>query len=140
LPNHWTSSRSAQHVIVAAFYAAGLVSVVAVRTRYRFTYLDEEYSIAEALLWLGIYLATNLQLSSPKLFLLWWVGDRTTAEFSKPFYWATFVLIWCLPPVVLARGLRRKDRLVMAMGAVAAILTLVTNKPYLGWQRHTWDP
>src|SRR5208282_2193018 len=22
----------------------------------------------------------------------------------------------------------------------AAVLTMVTNKPYLGWQRHTWDP
>jgi hypothetical protein len=26
------------------------------------------------------------------------------------------------------------------VGAITAILTLVTNKPYLGWQRHTWDP
>jgi uncharacterized membrane protein YgcG len=26
------------------------------------------------------------------------------------------------------------------VGAIVAILTLVTNKPYLGWQRHTWDP
>jgi uncharacterized membrane protein YgcG len=50
------------------------------------------------------------------------------------------VLIWCLPPAVLARGVRRKDRLVIAVGAIAAILTLVTNKPYLGWPRHTWDP
>jgi uncharacterized membrane protein YgcG len=29
---------------------------------------------------------------------------------------------------------------VIAVGALAAVLTLVTNKPYLGWQRHTWDP
>jgi uncharacterized membrane protein YgcG len=50
------------------------------------------------------------------------------------------VLIWCLPPVVLMRGLRLKDRFVIAVGAIAAILTLVTNNPYLGWQRHTWDP
>jgi uncharacterized membrane protein YgcG len=50
------------------------------------------------------------------------------------------VLIWCLPPAVLARGLRGKDRFVIDAGAVAALLTLVTNKPYLGWQRHTWDP
>jgi hypothetical protein len=41
---------------------------------------------------------------------------------------------------VLARGLLRKDRFVIAVGAITAILTLVTNKPYLGWQRHTWDP
>ena len=50
------------------------------------------------------------------------------------------MLIWCLPPIVLARGVRRKDRFITAVGAVVAILTLVTNKPYLGWQRHTWDP
>ena len=50
------------------------------------------------------------------------------------------MLIWCLPPIVLMRGLRRKDRFVIAVGLIVAILTLVTNKPYLGWQRHTWDP
>ena len=52
----------------------------------------------------------------------------------------TWVMIWCLPPAVLTRGVRRKDRFVIAAGAIVATLTLVTNKPYLGWQRHTWDP
>jgi hypothetical protein len=140
LPGYWTSSHSAQHLIVAAFYTAGLLTVAAVRSRHRFTYLDEGYSIVEALLWLGIYLAINLQLSSVNLLGRWWGGSGTTAEFSRPFYWGTWVLIWCLPPFILARGLRLKDRFVIAVGAVVAILTLVTNKPYLGWQRHTWDP
>jgi hypothetical protein len=140
LPGFWTSSHSAQHGIVAAFYAAGLFAVAAVRPRHRLTYLDNAYSITEALLWLGIYLAVNLQLSPQDWIGPWWGGLRTTSEFSRPFYWATWVLISCLPPKVLARGLRRKDRLVIAVGAIAAILTLVTNKPYLGWQRHAWDP
>jgi uncharacterized membrane protein YgcG len=26
------------------------------------------------------------------------------------------------------------------VGAIAAILTVISNKSYLGWQRHTWDP
>jgi hypothetical protein len=140
LPGYWTSSHSAHHLIVAAFYAAGLIAVAAVRSRHRFTYLDQGYSIVEALLWLGIYVAINLQLSSVDLLRQWWDGARITTEFSRPFYWATWVLIWCLPPAVLARGLRRKDRFVIAAGAVAAILTFVTNKPYLGWPRHSWDP
>jgi hypothetical protein len=140
LPGNWTSSPWAQHVIVAAFYAAGLITVAVVRPRYHFTYLNENYSIAEGLLWLGVYLALNLQLSSQNLLVGWWGVVRTMAEFPRPFYWATWVLIWCLPPVVLARGLRRKDRFVIAAGVIVAILTLVTNKPYLGWQRHTWDP
>jgi hypothetical protein len=140
LPRCWTSSHSAQHLIVTAFYAVGLFTVAAMRPRHRFTYLNNAYSIAEALLWLGIYLAINLQLSSANLLRPWWGGPVTTIEFSKPFYWATWVLIWCLPPVVLARGLRQKDRFMIAVGGIVAILTLVTNKSYLGWQRHTWDP
>jgi uncharacterized membrane protein YgcG len=35
---------------------------------------------------------------------------------------------------------RQKDRAVIAVGAIVAILTLISNKPYLGWPRHTWDP
>jgi hypothetical protein len=142
VPGHWTQSHAAQHLIVVAFYAAGLLTVAALRPRYRFTYLNNEYSIAEALLWLGIYLAINLQLSSVNLLEQWqlWRGAVTIAEFSGPFYWATWVLTWCLPPAVLARGVLRKDRFVIAVGAVTAVLTFVTNKPYLGWPRHTWDP
>lgn len=140
VPGYWTSSHGAQHVIVAALYTAALTSMVAVRSRQRFTYLNDQYSIAEALLWLGIYLAINLQLSSLSLLGQWWGVPRTITEFSQPFYWATWALIWCLPPMVLARGLRLKDRWIIAVGAIAAVLTLVTNKQYLGWQRHTWDP
>jgi uncharacterized membrane protein YgcG len=70
----------------------------------------------------------------------WWRGVATASEFSRSFYWTTWVLTWCLPPVVLMRGLRLKDRLVIIVGGFAVILTIVTNKPYLGWQRHTWDP
>jgi hypothetical protein len=138
-PGFWTSSATGRHVIVAAFYLAGLGLVAAVRSRHRFTYLDRTYSIAEALLWLGIYLIINLRFSVLELFRRWGSSYSATAEFSKPFYWATWVMIWCLPAVVLARGLRRKDRFVIAVGAITAILTLITNKRYLGWQEHTWD-
>jgi len=140
LPGYWTSSHSAQHLIVAAFYATGLAGVAAVRSRHRFDYLEEAYSLVEAFLWLGIYLAINLKLSSLDLPTQWWSGTRATSEFARPFYWATWALIWCLPPIVLLRGIRQKDRFVIAVGAIIAILTFVSNKPYLGWVRHTWDP
>jgi NADH:ubiquinone oxidoreductase subunit K len=142
LPGYWTSSPSAQHGIVAVFYAAGLAGASAVRSRHRFDYLDESYSLVAALLWLGIYLAINLQLqvSSLRLIEQWWGSTRADSEFARPFYWTTWVLIWCLPPIILARGIRQKDRFVIASGTIAAILTLACNKPYLGWQRHTWDP
>jgi uncharacterized membrane protein YgcG len=132
LADDWTSSHTAQHLIVAAFYAAGLITVTTVRVR--------DHSIAEALLWLGIYLAINLQLSSVDLLERWWRSPVTNTEFPNTFYWTTWVLTWCLPPAILVRGVRSKDRFVIAVGIIAAILTLITNKPYLGWQRHTWDP
>ena len=140
LPGYWTSSPWAQRLIIVGFYAIGLAVVATVRSRHRFDYLEEAYSLVEAFLWLGIYLAINLQLSSLNLPARWWDGTRAASEFARPFYWATWVLIWCLPPIVLARGLRQNDRFVIAVGAIVAILTFVTNKPYLGWQRHTWDP
>jgi len=141
LPGYWTSSFSAERGIIALFYAMGLISVIAVRSRHRFGYVEDDYSVAEALLWLGMYLAINLKLLSfDPLEQQWVIGTAASSEFSRPFYWTTWVLIWCLPPVVLARGIRRKDRFVIAVGAITAILTLVTNKPYLGWPRHTWDP
>jgi len=140
LPGYWPLSHSAQHLIVAVSYATGLVGVAAVRSRHRFDYLEEGYSLAEALLWLGLYLAINLQLSSFNLPAQWRGGTRAASEFARPFYWATWVLIWCLPPIVVVRGLRQKDRFVIAVGAIITILTLVSNKPYFGWKRHTWDP
>lgn len=141
LPGYWTSSHSMQHGIVAMFYAAGLICVTAVRTRHRFDYLEDAYSFVEACLWLGIYLAINLKLPSLNIPAQWWGGGaRAASDFARPFYWASWVLIWCLPPLILGRGLRQKDRFVIAVGAIVAILTFVSNRPYLGWQRHTWDP
>jgi hypothetical protein len=141
LPGYWTSSHSAQHVTIALLYAIGLILVATVRPRHHFDYLVDAYSLVEAFLWLGIYLAMNLQLSWLNLREQWLgIHTATAAEFAPPFYWTTWVLIWGLPPLVLARGIRQKDRFVIAAGAIVAVLTLVSNKPYLGWPRHTWDP
>ena len=140
LPSYWTSSPSLQHASVALFYLAGLAAVAALRAPHRFNYRNDGYSLAEGFLWLGVYLALNLQLSSLELLEKWSVGNLSSVEFPRPFYWATWVLVWLLPPIVLTRGIRCKDRIVMAVGGVTALLTLVTNKPYLGWPRHTWDP
>jgi hypothetical protein len=141
IPGNWTSSRQAQHLFVAGFYATGLIAVAAVRSRHRFDYLDEAYSLVEALLWLGIYLAINLKLLSLDLPGRWAIGNPDTSElFPRPFYWGTWMLTWCLPPIVLARGFRQRDRFVIAVGAIIAVLTFISNKPYLGWTRHTWDP
>ena len=140
LPTHWTFSQSAQHLMIVVLYATGLAGVAAARSRHRFDYLNDGYSLVEAFLWAGIYLAINLQLSSLTQLGHWWGVPSAGLEFSRPFYWTTWVLIWCLPPAILWRGVRGKDRYVIAVGAITATLTLVTNKSYLDWPRHSWDP
>jgi hypothetical protein len=140
LPGYWTPSHTAQHVFIAVLYAAGLICIAPIRSRHRFDYLEDAYSLSEAFLWLGIYLIFNLKISALSLPSQWRSNTRLASEFAVPFYWTTWVLIWCLPPLILGRGVRQKDRLIIAVGAITTVLTLVTNKPYLGWQRHTWDP
>jgi uncharacterized membrane protein YgcG len=134
------SSHSAQRMIIAVFYTTGLIIVTRLQSRSNFASLRRQYSTVEALLWLGVYLTFNLQLSSIDPLTNWWVNPRSFFAFPNAFYWATWVLTWCIPAAVLFRGLRRKDRWVIAVGGVVATLTLITNTPYLGWERHTWDP
>ena len=140
LPAYWTPSHATQRCLICVSYAAALACVVAVRSRHRSDYLAQGYSLVEAFLWVGIYLVLNLKLSVISTPSEWWTTTRTASEFAAPFYWTTWVLLWFLPPIILVRGVRQKDRFLIAVGMITAVLTLVTNKPYLGWQRHTWDP
>jgi len=140
LPGYWTPSHSAQHAFISVLYAAGLIWLAPIRSRHRFDYLEDVYSLSESFLWLGLYLVFNLKISAFSLASLWGSPTRFTSGSAGSFYWTTWVFIWCLPPLILARGIRQKDRFILAVGAITTVLTLVTNKPYLGWQRHTWDP
>jgi uncharacterized membrane protein YgcG len=140
VPGYWTTSHSAQHVFISVLYAAGLICIAPIRSRHRFDYLEDAYSASEAFLWLGLYLILNLKISEFSLLSFWGSPARFIPGPAGPFYWTTWVLIWCLPPLILTRGVRQKDRFIIAVGAITAVLTFITNKPYLGWQRHSWDP
>lgn len=135
VPEYWSGYAAVQRVVVAAGYGAALW-VMRGRRRAGGGRLEE------AMLWLGIYLVMNLRIGVLDVPGIWYGGrgEGVENEFGRVFYWATWVVIWCLPLVILRRGIRLKDRYVIAAGAVAMVLTLVCNKPYLGWVRHTWDP
>ncbi len=95
-------------------------------------YPGDDYAVIESIAWLGLYLVLNLELLPRSLGL----RQDVTAQF----YWATYSVIWALPVVGLYRGIRRKHRWMIQANLVMALATLVTNKLYLGWPRHTWDP
>jgi hypothetical protein len=61
-------------------------------------------------------------------------------QYPAAFYWGTYAIIWLLPAAGLFIGLRSKHRVLIWASLVMMAATLATSKPYLGWERHTWDP
>ena len=48
--------------------------------------------------------------------------------------------MWILPIAGLRMGIRDRDRDLIDVSLVLMLVTLITNKPYLGWAQNTWDP
>jgi hypothetical protein len=121
-------SEGVQRVLAALAIAFVFTIVRSKRLQYRDDYPGDEYGWLQAAAFAGMYLAVNLHLP-------WgWHGAHGL------FYWCTYVVTWVLPLVGLALSVREKDRPLLDVCLVLALVTLVTNKPYLGWPRHTWDP
>ncbi len=118
---------AARRACSAALLLASFVLARRNRLRWGDHLRGDDYAILQAAAWTGLYLALNLQL-----------GAHT--RISGPFYWFTYAAIWILPAAGLYAGLRHKERALMAINLVLALLTLATNKPYLGLERQAWDP
>ncbi len=56
------------------------------------------------------------------------------------FYWATYAAIWVLPAVGLFLAIRDRHRWMLDANIVMAIVTMMSNKPYLGAAQRPWDP
>jgi hypothetical protein len=97
-------------------------------------YPGDESAILQAVAWLGAYLVINLQITFRFMFGL---GH---APVERWFYWMTYLLTWAMPAIGLSMGLREKDRPFIRVNLLLAIATLATNKLYLEWPRHSWDP
>jgi hypothetical protein len=119
------------HRVVAAVMLAVFFAVArSARERHGREFPGDNYAIIEAAAWIGLYLVINLQisrwLSSPE--------DRT------PFYWTTYVLTWLMPAAGLWIAIRDRHRMLLDVNIVMAIVTLMTNKAYLGTPRQPYDP
>ena len=108
------------------------VAAHSLRRPYGEDFPGDDYGIIQAVAWLCIYAVLNLHLSFDFY--------RATKHYPPAFYWGTYAAIWILPAAGLYFGLRSKHRFLIWANLVAALATLATNKPYLGWERHTWDP
>jgi len=91
---------------------------------------------------LGMYLVVNLRLTTLDFPSMGLRGGESAshAGFPAVVYWTTYVFIFLLPCLSLFYGLLRRERSFVVAGLITGILTLVTNKPYLGMTRYVWDP
>ena len=123
-------SAPAQHVLAATVLTAAFLIARRRHARFGDEYPGDDYALLQAAALAGVYLTLNLQLRP------WW----TPVAVGRPFYWFTYAMIWALPVAGLWLALRGKDRALLAVSLAMTLVTTLTNKPYLGWPRHEWDP
>ena len=116
----------AQHGVAATILLSAFVAARSIRLRQREDYPGDDYGVIQAVAWAGLYVALNVRLT----------GDL----FDGRFYWFTYIAIWLLPVIGLVLSLRSRDRLLLDVSLAMALVTMVTNKPYLGLERREWDP
>jgi len=105
--------------------------------------LKQEWEVSATLSVFALYLTVNLQLST---FQLWRspFSDFNSLSihslFPTSFYWMSYALIWIIPIVSFNYSLRHRLRAWLDISLILFLLTIVTNKPYLGIERKPWDP
>lgn len=107
-----------------------------------FDFKKERSAMLQACLMAGIYLAVNLRLpelgraqfGNPAPF------HQPHAGFPPLFYWTTYGLTFLVPALGLYYGLKSRKRLLTNVSLIVALLTLATNKDYLGFKHYAWDP
>jgi len=100
------------------------------RQDYEWDFPGDTLAILEAVAWGALYFVTNLKITT------WF----SLPDDVKVFYWATYVLIWVLPIAGLWLAIRDRHRWMLDLNIVMLIVTLSTNKPYLGVAQMLWDP
>jgi hypothetical protein len=133
---------ASERAIVAMVLALFLLTSIRAESVQTRDFRKERSAILQACLLAGIYLAVNLRLSE-----LGRAHFGTPAPFYQPhagfpplFYWATYGLTFLIPALGLYRGLKRRKRIMISASLIAALLTLATNKDYLGFKHYAWDP
>ena len=89
----------------------------------------------------GIYLTVNLHVFGV---IGEFGGDIRSGHFHpesfpRALYWTSYILTFLMPAAVILGGLKSR-RLILNAGLVMAVVSLATNKSYLGLTRNPWDP
>jgi hypothetical protein len=127
IPFQLDLSAATQRLLAAATIVSVFVVVRSKRLKYRDDYPGDEYGVLQAAAWAGVYVVLNVQLTD------WY-------KVEAPFYGFTYAVTWVLPLAGLALSIREKDRVLMDVSLVLALVSVLTNRAYLGSPQHAWDP
>lgn len=121
----------------AALVLLGAIGATrALRPRDAGDYRIGDYAVFQAAAWVFVYLLLNLRVGD-----VWRdLGLYSSFEGERGFYWITYVAVCLMPIAGLTVSIRERDRPLLIANLALALLTLATNKPYLGWPRQPWDP
>jgi hypothetical protein len=142
VPFQMSLTPASERAILAMVLALVLLAGIRAESFETRDFKKERSAILQACLLAGIYLAVNLRLpelgrahfGNPAAF------HDPHAGFPAAFYWATYGLTFLVPAIGLYLGLKRRKRIVINVSLIAALLTLATNKDYLGFKHCAWDP
>ena len=88
------------------------------------------YGAIETAAWVAIYVLTNFKISQ-------WLS---IADGYQTVYWVSYAGIWILPIAGLILAVRDRHRWMLDANIIMAIVTLMSNKSYLGAAAKPWDP
>ena len=100
------------------------------RKDHEWEFPGDLYAVLEATAWLAMYVLTNLKISE-------WLSVPDGYEMI---YWATYAFTWILPAAGLVLAVIDRHRWMLDANIVMALVTLMTNKAYLGGVQQPWDP
>jgi len=126
-------SEPVRRSLAALIFLAAAVTTGAMAARTSHEVRRDDGFMLRAAAVVGLYLALNLEIAAGPF-------DRYGRTLDAWFTWTTYALIWIIPALALWRGVASRDRKLILAGLGLAIATLITNKPYLGLPRQTWDP
>lgn len=133
---------AAEKAVLALALALVLLTGIRAEKSETRDFARDRIEALQAILLAGIYLALNLRLH---LLGSTWFGDRgplhdPCAGYPPLFYWATYGFAFLVPALGLWHGIRARKRMVINASLVLTLLTLATNKDYLGFSHYAWDP
>jgi hypothetical protein len=135
IPFQFQLANAVERMLAAAIFGTTFVVARAGRGAHGDEFPGDEYASLQAAACAGLYLVLNVR-----------IGDATpplglSAPSVPPwFYWSSYAATWLISAAALTIAIRSKDRALLTVGIALALCTLVTNKPYLGMTRQTWDP